>query len=1145
MIRWITGKYGDLIPLAVLVLVLAGVYFVARGRGARPDQLRAEAESNAREKAVLISDHVGNAVNERLGALTTAELQFTTVEDSVSQRVLLAALDTVTSRLSGLMSISVLYPDGTLVRGPTAAIGRPGAALEQDTVVQNPMRRALMTRRIAASSQVDVPVGRRIFVFHPVVRGDSLDRQIVGFLVGELDPSLIIRSVVARPEVADSLAGSIYQVYGPNGGRITSSLLPPNWQTLQRPIRVADTEWLVEYAYPPLDLRGWRAEMIAIWVVGTVVALALAGVLLVLRRTVTRQREEIARRQAAEESARTSASEARQRAREARELAAQLEAATLASQRLSTSLNPDDVVELFLGGVAEILDADVASLYTFEEEGEVLIGRRRIVFREVGPATQRLKKEDIRHVRAKVEMLPSIAEAVATGEPYVELGQTARTRPIAAVTGGSEAAASTVTIPLLIAGHMVGVATWEVYGEAREFSPAVIAFAQAMAAPAAAALRTAELFSSLEEERARVRREALRFGAVLDQMADGVVVVDQTGKVERFNKAAEELLGSEIHGLRLDEWPTRFNLGTEDGRPLPAGEFPLLRAMRGDRIRRGMFIVRSIWGTERHVACSAGPILTARGEPAGAAMVIRDVSDEHQYAEMLRHTNRELRRQAEVLEEVNQQLREATKAKDQFLAVMSHELRTPINAIMGYSDLLDLGVKGELNPDQQAMVTRVRETSRHLLGLINEVLDLAKIGSGRIDLVLAEVDVSAIVERAAQQILPMATAKKLTLETISDMPPNVPARVIADETRLAQIVINLLSNAVKFTSTGRVSVRYGLHGERIAIAVRDTGPGIPAQQLDRIFEEFYQIEGGLSRSTGGTGLGLAIARRFAQLMGGDITVQSEIGAGSEFVLTLPQARREMSRDGTAPVIVLAGSDEIADRIAADLDHLRVAGTTEPARLLSLAHVEAPELIVLDLGAPAHGGWRTLLAIQQVPDIGRVPVLLLGRDRKSDTAIDLGRVRVLPRPFSATRTSADVAAAIGPENTAPVLIAIDEQTIRADLEDTLARAGYGVITFDESESTVDLVLTQPVSAIVVELMLQSDSCALGLLAKVRADAALRELPVFLLMDGELGPEDLARLDRVIDRLARDGKTPHLPVAELIRAALDESAPVEAS
>jgi signal transduction histidine kinase len=207
---------------------------------------------------------------------------------------------------------------------------------------------------------------------------------------------------------------------------------------------------------------------------------------------------------------------------------------------------------------------------------------------------------------------------------------------------------------------------------------------------------------------------------------------------------------------------------------------------------------------------------------------------------------------------VNQQLREATKAKDQFLAVMSHELRTPINAIMGYSDLLDLGVKGDLNPDQRGMVNRVRDTSRHLLGLINEVLDLAKIGAGRIDLVMAELSVPTVIDRAVQQILPLANAKGLDLHAEHGV-DDEEIIVAADETRLTQIVINLLSNAVKFTHSGGVTVRHCVVGDRIEIRVQDTGPGIPEDQQERIFEEFYQVEGGLARSSGGTGLGLASA----------------------------------------------------------------------------------------------------------------------------------------------------------------------------------------------------------------------------------------------------------------------------------------------
>ncbi|HUE97063.1 MAG TPA: ATP-binding protein, partial [Longimicrobiaceae bacterium] len=886
-------------------------------------------------------------------------------------------------------------------------------------------------------------------------------------------------------------------------------------------------------------------------IAGLGVGLALAGFLFGLQRSLSRQREEIVRREAAERDARQLAAQLAQRATdlqraealargredEARELATQLSSAQKAAQRLSTSLDPEEVVEFFLGTVGELLGAEVASLYTFDEEGEILVGRKRLVLREESAVAHRLKTEDIRQVQAPVAMLPGLAEAVATGEPYVT-SSSSSIQPISAMSSGTESPTASLTVPMMVRGHVVGVASWDHYITGRDFDRGSITFAQALGATAAAALHTAELFASVEVAQASAKQEALRFGALLDQMADGVVVVDAAGRVERTNKAAEELLGPELATVTVDEWPTAFNLASVEGRACTAAELPLARAIRGERVRRMDFVVRSPWGDDRQLSGSAAPILNAAGEPAGGALVFRDVTDERQYAEMLRHTNRQLREQAEMLENVNRELREATKAKDQFLAMMSHELRTPINAVIGYTDLLDLEVKGALNAEQKGMLTRIRETSKHLLGLINQVLDLAKIGSGQLDVVLTQVDLPQVVERCIRQVAPMAAAKGLELEVETETQPAGPYRsVLADETRVSQIILNLLSNAVKFTVTGGVRVRYRSIDGAVEVRVKDTGPGIPPVQQKLIFEEFYQVDSELTRAAGGTGLGLPIARRLARLMGGEVYIASPTGNGSEFVVRLPLslAAEERAEAGAGPstvVILRPRERDLAPLASISNGRLRVVGTTDPLRLIAIARQENPDLIALDLKVAGDGAFRALAGLRTGPEGRALKTLLLRADDGDPArALDLGSFWVLSKPISIESTLEAIRGVAGRLEGGSAVVADPDSDLRRILGEALASAGCSVRGAEDGEEAIEAMDRAPTTVVILNLVLARMD-AVAAIGRMRATENLREVPVVVLVPSELSPVEIERLVLSARLISRQVPSELRPVEELL-------------
>ena len=230
----------------------------------------------------------------------------------------------------------------------------------------------------------------------------------------------------------------------------------------------------------------------------------------------------------------------------------------------------------------------------------------------------------------------------------------------------------------------------------------------------------------------------------------------------------------------------------------------------------------------------------------------------------------------------------ANRAKSEFLASISHELRTPLNAILGYTQLLSDGITGPVTDAQQNQLVRIRASATHLLGLIDEVLSFSRLEAGREQLALQDVDVRTVIEDALSIVAPLAAAKQLPLRADA---PDPSLQLRSDPLKLRQILVNLLTNAVKFTDRGAVTLAARAEGDDVVLTVHDTGIGIPAEHLERVFEPFWQVEQAASRRVGGTGLGLSVCRRLTRLLGGDVSVTSVPGAGSTFEVRLPRAPR--------------------------------------------------------------------------------------------------------------------------------------------------------------------------------------------------------------------------------------------------------------
>jgi len=485
------------------------------------------------------------------------------------------------------------------------------------------------------------------------------------------------------------------------------------------------------------------------------------------------------------------------------------------------------------------------------------------------------------------------------------------------------------------------------------------------------------------------------------------------------------------------------------------------------------------------------------------------------------------------------QLEVASQLKSQFLANMSHELRTPLNAIIGVTEMLhedavDLKREDELEP-----LERVIRAAKHLLALINDILDLSKIEAGKMDIHVESFVIAPLIEDVVQTISTMAAknGNKVMVDCAADL-----GTMQADQTRIRQALLNLASNANKFTENGTVTIsarRVTEAGrEWVTMAVTDTGIGLTPEQMGKLFQDFVQADASTTRKYGGTGLGLAISRRFCQMMGGDISVASEPGRGSTFTIRLPvdaeeavspptaALRSPSATTPTAAPLILVVDDDITVRevVGRYLERAGFAIATADGgqEALRLARELHPAAITLDIMMPGIDGWTVLAALKGDPELADIPVVLMSIVDEKKRGFSLGAAEYLVKPVDRDKLTGMLRSIVGSLDRR-VLLVDDDEFDRKAMGRGLQHDGWEVMEAENGRIAL-AQLAKVVPGIIILDLMMPEMNGFEFLEELRANPDWRDIPVVVVTARDLTDEDRSRLnggaERIIQKTERD-------------------------
>ncbi len=636
---------------------------------------------------------------------------------------------------------------------------------------------------------------------------------------------------------------------------------------------------------------------------------------------------------------------------------------------------------------------------------------------------------------------------------------------------------------------------------------------------------------------AALRESEERYRTLLEQIKEGYYEVDLDGRLSFFNDTLCDILGysrSELMTMNIASL-----MDADNAAKLAALGQHVFTTGEPATAQDCEIITRT--GEKKYIEISALLARDTAGAPVGYRGLARDITERRRAQEELEHT----KNAAE----------SANRAKSVFLANMSHELRTPLNAIIGYSEMLqedaaDLGYT-EFVPDLQ----KIQAAGRHLLDLINNVLDLSKIEAGKMDLYLETFDVATMIEDVQITIQPLAEKNRNTL--VITCAPDV-GTMVADITKVRQTLFNLLSNACKFTNGGTITLdaRRDQHDgvDWLTFRVGDTGIGLSPDQVHELFKEFTQADSSTTRRFGGTGLGLSISRHFCQMMRGDILVESQPGEGAVFTVLLPA---DVSRPQTAAdalpadvtlqpedahgtILVIDDDPMVRDLIARYLvkEGFRVHTAADGSRGMELARALRPDAITLDVLIPGQDGWAVLSALKADPDLAQIPVIMLTILDDKQMGFSLGAADYLSKPVDRRQLVSLLDKYVGspPPPDSLVLVAEDDENTREILRHMLQREGWTVAEAENGVVALTRLAERVPNLILLDLMMP-EMDGFHFLAEMRQNPAWARIPVVVITAMTLTEAERQQLNGTVERVLQKGAAGHeqllLDVRHLVR------------